>query len=186
MLRPYQTVQERNICAHVIPACDNFIWLRTCYIPELQGQYEELLGISGAEDDLGVGRPWILDDAKLYDFGSDRDTIVTRIAQRMPSLCDSFPASVIEDYEQLEENLETGDETELEKASHRVRSVLCVIDEEAINNQVIKLFWLGPYGKCLWHNQIEPGELQEITGTFRGSFTLVEAIWSFGTEGERG
>ncbi|SPO05069.1 uncharacterized protein DNG_07754 [Cephalotrichum gorgonifer] len=185
VLRPHQTPQERRISAHVSPPCYNFVWLRTCYDPELQSQYDELLRASGAEGDLAMGREWVLDDATLYDFGSERSEIVTRIVRRIPSLCDTYWASVEEDYDYRVEN-ESADESELVRASNRVRSGVCVADEGAIKEQMVKIFWLGEHGQCLWHNEVEPDMVEEMSGTFKGGYSLSEGVGTLFTEGERG
>ena len=187
MLRPRQTVQERRISANLCPPCHKFVWLRTCYDPSLQAQYDELLHASGAMGDMAMGREWVLDDAALYDLGSDRGEIVRRTVRRIPSLCDPYWASVEEDYERyLDYEEEDGDESELERASNRVRSALCVVDEGAIKERMIKVFWLGADGQCLWHNEIDPADVEEMSGTFLGGYTLSEGVETLFTRGERG
>ena len=188
VLRPHQTPQERFISANLAPPCGTFVWLRTCYDPALQSPYDELLRASGAADELAMGPEWILDDAARYDFGSaERSEIVARLVQRIPSLGDVYWASVEEDYEHWSvERFETGDESEPLRASNRVRSGVCVVDEEAIWTQMIKVFWLGVHGECLWHNEIAPDRVEEMSGTFKGGYSLEEGAGGLFTEGERG
>jgi hypothetical protein len=161
--------------------------LRTCYDPALQSQYDELLRASGAGGDLAMGPEWILDNAARYDFGSERSEIVARLVRRIPSLCDPYRASVEEDYDVYRvEDQESGHESELVRASNRVRSGVCVVDEEAIRKQMVKIFWLGEHGQCLWHNEVAPDMVEAMSGVFKGGFSLEEGVEGFFTVGERG
>lgn len=164
--------------------CNNFVWLRTCYDTSLQAEYDDLFSASGI--DYAMGDDWVLDNVALYDFGSDRAEIVKRIVRRILSLCDVYWASVVEDYDLFLEGEEVGGRDELEEASLRARSAVCVVDEGAIREKMIKVFWLGAHGECLWHNEVEPGEIEGMCGTFRGGYSLVEGVETIFTHGCKG
>ena len=175
VLRPHQTPQERFISANLAPPCGTFVWLRTCYDPALQSQYDELFRASGAGGDIAMEPEWVLDEAARYDFGSERREIVARLVRRIPSLGDVYWAGVEEDYEHWSaESFERGDESELVRASNRVRSGVCVVDEEDIRKRMIKVFWLGAHGECLWHNEVAPDMVENMSGAFLGGYSLEE------------
>jgi len=179
VLLPFQTAQERRISLRLkAPNCDNPVWLRLCYDPALEARYAELesRSVIGAPPS-GVDRDMVLDNADLYNLGSNpgRDAILEMVTRRIPAIADTIIGSVIEDYEGYELS-EDADEEPLERASEMTVMLLCVVDDAAVEEGLVKLFWLDSHGRCVWSNKIDPPDLQSMRGTFLGGYTLAEAV----------
>lgn len=170
MLVPFQTVQERKIQ----PALEDPVWLRTCYNPDLDQAYKELVDDAELSEGYSIAdRTAVLDDSSLYNFGSDWDKILTRI----PSLCDFVTGSVSEDYDHWEE-YEEGESnmSEFERLSGRVHTVVYVVDEDAIKEGLVKIMWLDSHGNCLWDNKMKPNGLTTLRRGLMGGGSLCEMV----------
>ncbi|RSM08483.1 hypothetical protein CDV31_008120 [Fusarium ambrosium] len=185
VLQPHQTIQERNICANRWGLATP-VWVRTCYEPALEDEYEDLKEDWACEGDGLLGacpeEYFLLEDAALYDAGPDydRDHIVRTIVTRLPSLGDFYPYP--HKLERKEEELEElkGQEGEVSNyklvaASCKAEAVLYVLDAEAIRENLIKLMWLDGNGNRIWNNKIEPSSMEGMRATFSDGYTLLEA-----------
>ena len=167
---PFQTIQERK----VHPSLGDPVWLRTCYKPELDEAYEELVDEAELVDGYALtDNPYILDNSSLYDSGSDWMKILSKI----PSLCDFISGSVSEDYDVWDEH-EAGERemSELERISCRFYTVVYVVDEEAIKEHLVKIMWLDSHGNCLWDNKMKPDGLTGMHGALSGGGSLYEMV----------
>lgn len=168
ILEPRQTPQERNIstgfCGGLAP-----IWLRTCYLPELEPQYQDLAERAELGPARSVEPGRVLDDRTLYDFGEDWEMVLGRL----PGLMDGTWWD--EEGEYPEEEIEEG-EDDVEQASRRVRNLVYVVDEEAVRKGLVKVKWLDEIGCAVWENWIVPECLMGFTVGLLDGLTLAKAV----------
>lgn len=126
----------------------------------------------------------VLDDVGRYDaavVGADVDGLVAALMEKIPGFCDGLQGSVVEDYEDWGGGGgEEEEETALESASRRAAGLVYLVDEEAVEDYVVKLLWLDVHGRCVWRNKVLPGELMGLSGAFKGGYSLSEAVESHG------
>jgi hypothetical protein len=85
VLAPHQTIKERNLLNHVSSHLHDPFWIRTCYAPELQAAWEEILE-EGLAEWKDLDELLVLNDENLYGgYGSDW----TKIFLRLPMLPDA-------------------------------------------------------------------------------------------------
>ncbi|KAF7546068.1 hypothetical protein G7Z17_g8690 [Cylindrodendrum hubeiense] len=179
VLQPHQTIQERNVSALIEFGYTTPLWLRVCYDPDLEDQYNRFLDNCDIEDFFNMEDEqddMTLDDALLYDAGPsyDRDAILNTMVTRIPSLFDK-PRSFHMDPESEVD----GEKSALEFAEERAHTFLFVADAEAIKEHMLKIMWLDCYGNCVWNNKIEPCEVAGMCAMFLGGFTLTEAVHGY-------
>lgn len=155
-----QTPNERFVGVGRGGGGNGFIWLRTCYgKPEVQEAWEKSVDCF-YEEGSGIQKHQILEDAELYNFGSDQESIVSGLLRRIPSICDTISGSVVEDYSfdrsgWPPEEGEDGTEEALTKASNRVVRMVFVADEASIMGDHFRILWLDTHGRCVWENKMK-------------------------------
>lgn len=168
MLRPFQTVRERNVSVLVR---EDPPWVRLCYDAALAEKYVELqraVGFGGHSD--AVIEALRLDDPERYDFGDDLEIARASLLERIPSLCD---ANVDPD------NHPTSEEDQsLEALSDRMVLAVYIADREAIAKGLVKIMWLDIHGRSLMVNQISPrlGSIARVTSQLSQGFSMEEIV----------
>ncbi|CAJ2512947.1 Uu.00g010660.m01.CDS01 [Anthostomella pinea] len=160
ILTRHQTVRERNLSFWVHSGRNSPVWLRTCYLPELAV---------------------ILDDEALYaPLAEDW----SRILLRVPVIPDtgrySYGEEVIEDLHDFDERPGPGEEFKLPlyEAALKERTMLYLIDEEALREKLIKILWLDIHGSCVWENRLRPDERLEFRGRMFEGGLWVTCMWN--------
>lgn len=177
VLIPRQTIQERNIGSSRHTMLTEPIWLRTCYDAELDAAYWELRDMCELGGYTSLDPDRILEDATLYDFGSDKDAILAGVLERIPTLCDfemtDSPEHLEGEYDRLD-----GTEDALERADKEAVFLMYVVDAEAIREKLVKIMWLDIHGRCRWYSKSDHYDVMELRGMFLGAYRLVEALES--------
>ncbi|KAL9489363.1 hypothetical protein ACSS6W_001640 [Trichoderma asperelloides] len=170
-LAPFQTTQERIICANAHTTRWKPVFVRTCYREDLNKAYEILID-RGAIAEYGE-----LNDRARYDGSS-----LSQVLQRIPLLVDTQPMSVIEDAEDWDwkqkQKPPTNElpEDSLEKADRDDCTLLYMADEEALLEGLVKIKWIGLHGQCIWENKIHPNALQIFGGLLSDGQGLQELV----------
>ncbi|KAI8963209.1 hypothetical protein F5Y11DRAFT_163535 [Daldinia sp. FL1419] len=167
VLVPRQTIHERNLSSRTCLGRYAPVWLRTCYLPELadtytnwcKGDLEHLLG------------HWsqVLNDEALYSSCGDD---WSRILLRIPAIADTIEyifdndGIIQEDEEDFEPPPGPGEEFKmtLYEAGRKEKTMLFLIDEEALRSGFLKIFWLDIHGNCVWENRLRPNNMLEFRG----------------------
>ncbi|KAM0433896.1 hypothetical protein ACHAPT_003839 [Fusarium lateritium] len=189
-LEPLQrkTIQERNICVSKYGIA-TLVWVRTCYEPALEDQYQDLKEEWACEGGgLGGACPeeyYLLEDAALYDAGPDygRDRILRTVMTRLPTLSDFLwsPQDIEwreKELKEIEEEEESISNAKLLRASLDAEALLYILDAEAIQENLVKLMWLDTHGNSVWNNKIEPDTMDGMRAMFSRGYTLFEATES--------
>lgn len=162
---PHQTTQERNVALQTHAAHHAPVWLRTCYAPALADIYATFA--LDLESILG-NISQILDDKAVYGPFSDD---WSRVLLRIPAIVDTvfYVDEADADLRSMEGvYLPPGEGEEyrqgLYDAQLRETTMLYLIDEEALQTDMIKVLWLDIHGNCIWDNRILSGRLREFKG----------------------
>jgi hypothetical protein len=141
------------------------VWIRTCYAPDLQGAYEDVLEAAAELDE--VDPELVLENESLYG-AFDKDW--AKILLRMPLLPDTVPYCggdpEQDDGPYHDEPPDDERLMPLFDASRREKQVVYLIDEEALRNKVVKLLYLDIHGHAVWHNKIAPEHIWEREATY--------------------
>jgi hypothetical protein len=124
------------------------IWLRTCYAKDLAQNYISPRRHSSIVDDRHI-----LDDETLYShLASDWRQILFRV----PSIPDVVhllgdpnleEANITDDmYDEPEEEYQRP----IYEAERVERTLVYLLDEEALREKVFKVIWLDVHGNCVW------------------------------------
>jgi hypothetical protein len=152
---PHQTAQERKL--GVVPDGSRAIWLRTCYLPDLDDAYQDMVD---SEADVYVASDHMFDDAHLYDFGERWD----RVLERMPSLCDRWIDVEEPDWDD-DSGLDPADlKFELRGAARRAVVMVYLLDRQALVEKLITVMWLDSHGEFVWWYRVDADGLQSLTG----------------------
>jgi hypothetical protein len=166
MFVPYQSVQERDISTRFCSGW-NIVWLRTCYKSSLAERYLWIEQTAGARADTGCleSLDHILDDPSLYSFtGSDQE-ILDQLLLRLPGLTDAHGVtdefgdgsfllygSGQNDLEAMQQAEEDEELEEIRKVALNVQNFVYVVDEEAVEKNIVKIWWFNEFGKIIWDN----------------------------------
>ncbi|KAJ3558032.1 hypothetical protein NPX13_g9806 [Xylaria arbuscula] len=163
---PHQTVRERNLSTKARMAHQSPVWLRTCYSPELASVYK---GWVNSELDYVSRRgTQVLDDEALYaPFADDWSCVLLRV----PAIADAVHY-VFEDDGNLWNPREyfdppgKGEEFMMPfyEAMVEEKTLLFLIDEEALRDKLVKILWLDIHGTCVWDNRLSPDQVLAFTG----------------------
>jgi hypothetical protein len=168
MFTPHQSIQERNLSAKF--CCGwNIIWLRTCYTPELSQRYLELEQTVGARVEGGCleSPDQVLDDGSLYAFVGTDQEILDQLLLRLPGMTDANGIQDVHgdgsfllygngknDPEVIEQS-QADDGSVIKTVALNAQNVVYVVDDEAIRNNVVKVWWFDEFGKIVWDNIVE-------------------------------
>jgi hypothetical protein len=133
----------------------------------------------------------VLDDASLYSFeGSDQE-VLDQLLLRIPGLTDA--QGVLDEYKdgsvityasgkndpdslRIVEALE-GQLKEVSKVGLLVQNMVFVVDEDAVQRNVVKVWWFDEFGKILWDNYMRPeSKLRWVIGPVLGEHTLEDMV----------
>ncbi|KAJ2970859.1 hypothetical protein NUW58_g9575 [Xylaria curta] len=164
VLAPHQTLQERNLSLRTELGRGAPVWLRTCYSRVLAETYAEWCEEVDLETIVGHASQ-ILDDENLYSpFADDWSGILLRV----PAIADTvrYMDNETEIYEERYESPGSGEEFKrpLFEAKVKEKTMLFLVDEEALRTNMVKLLWLDVHGRCVWENRLRPDNLLEFHG----------------------
>lgn len=179
MLAPYQTVQERSIGG----GC-SAIWLRTCYLPELNAA-NHAMTLDGYVLDVIVDPVAVFDDAALYD-SVQWDSVLLR----MPSMCDSDQWGELGEcptpWDPWEDAPPQSDHSyELFAAYARAATMVNLLDQQALEEGLVTVMWLDNFGECVWWVRVQPDDLQSFcryTKATGGLLGMLNSIWGMEEE----
>ena len=148
------------------------IWLRTCYAPELAANYTAL----GLLDDF-VNPRNVLDDEALYgSFAGDWRQIFIRVPS-IPDVQQILGDPDLEADPIPDENWGEPDE-EYQRPAHeaqkREKTIMYLLDEEALRERVTKVMWLDAHGNCVWDFKIR--DIWEFQGPLLRGLFITEII----------
>jgi hypothetical protein len=163
---PHQSAQERNLSAKLCSGW-NIVWLRTCYEPSLEQAYRDLERSAGARADVGCleGPEHILDDASLYAFVGSDQQVLDQLLLRLPGLTDA--KGVMDEYgdgsvllygsgkndpEAIERAEKDDVCRELRLVELNVQNFVYVVDDEAVQKGLVKIWWFDERGNIVWDN----------------------------------
>jgi hypothetical protein len=161
VLVPHQTVLERNLALRI----NDCLWLRTCYEPSLAAAYEELTRsiLSSADDAHRV-----LDSEALYgSLGSD----LAELFLRMPQLPDTVPYYGYPETEDLPFRDGPPDDQSmvpLYNAMVKEKLVIYLLDNEALQRNMLKVRWFNLSSNSVWWNWLSPLDTQSFEGHLFG------------------
>lgn len=99
---------------------------------------------------------------------------------RMLSLVDSIQGTVEEDYEDAlpwsDEDYEMYEEGSVDRASVECVNILYVVDEEALQEQLVKMKWLYWRGKSVWECKIRPESMASMAGALANGLLLYDFV----------
>ncbi|KAI0197888.1 hypothetical protein F4808DRAFT_284725 [Astrocystis sublimbata] len=181
VLVPHQTTRERNLSLRTEMGRYAPVWLRSCYDQELSSAYVEWLGGMELEHVLGHWSQILDDESRYARFADDW----TRLLLSAPAIADTVryvyetDASLqdpAEDYEPPED-----DERRLPlyEAMVRERTMLFLVDEDALRTGFIKVLWLNDHGACVWDNRLRPDQMLAFKGHLfdGGSLATLSEEW---------
>jgi hypothetical protein len=191
---PHQTIQERNISARCCYGW-NIVWLRTCYAPALAQKYLELERSVGAKVDMGcLTNPTnVLDDPALYAFQGTDQGVLDQLLLRIPGLTDN--KGILDEYgdgtflaygsgKNDPDEIERAEDDELRIVALEVQNFMYVVDDEAVEKGIIKVWWFDEFGKIIWDNTTTADvDLSGIIGGFMDGQGFVDVV---GEDSERG
>ncbi|KAI1293938.1 hypothetical protein F5Y03DRAFT_326850 [Xylaria venustula] len=179
VLVPHQTVGERNVSARAAEGKFAPVWLRTCYSPELASVYDQWT--VDLEYELNHWSQ-VLDDEALYaPFAADW----SRLLLRVPGIADTVRYTV-EDDGNLWDPAEDYDpppgpdenyKMPFHEAMIRERTILFLIDEEALRDELVKVLWLDIHGVCVWDNRIRTSQMLAFRGQIFDSGGSLDALY---------
>lgn len=174
VLAPFQTIHERNAALSAPNGRNSPIWLRTSYVAGLADNYEvpnELHNIVRAQD--------VLDNEKLYNnLADDWRKIFLRVPS-MPDTDQSSPDAPDEYvYEDPDEEWGPAPEEEYKCAVHKAqkleKTMLYLLDEEALRENLVKVMWIDAHGNCVWDFKVQ--DLESFQGPLKSGLSLYEII----------
>jgi hypothetical protein len=174
VLAPHQTFKERNLSQHVASRLNQPLWIRTCYDPDLQAVYEQMIE-AGLRDSENPDRLLVLDNEELYGgFGEDW----AKVFLRLPLIPDAV-AYLGGDPEQEDVPLDVeqpDEETHLPlfRALLRDKQAVFLVDEQALRTNLVKILYLDIHGQAVWQNTIEPEEIEYFEANYyKGGMLLL-------------
>ncbi|PLN80635.1 hypothetical protein BDW42DRAFT_194304 [Aspergillus taichungensis] len=187
ILRTHQTIYERNLS---IPNCTGIqtVWLRTCYDADVADKYADM------KTEAYVIGDKILDDPTRYALGENWRMVLAR----MPGITDLWGLSVQNgdgtllkyrsglDDEEIRaqyERIEDPDARLLALKGLEFQALLFLVDREAIETGLVKLFWLDEYGCIAWENRVAPARMYQLAGALLGATSLGELTQGNATRG---
>jgi hypothetical protein len=191
---PHQTIQERNIGARHCYGW-NIVWLRTCYAPSFTQKYLELERSAGARADMGclTDPNNVLDDLTRYAFTGTDQQILDQLLLRIPGLTDA--KGVLDEYgdgsflaygsgKNDPDEIIRVEGDELRTVALGIQNFVYVVDEEAVEKGIIKVWWFDEFGKIVWDNiTTVDADLSGILGGFMDGQGFVDVV---GEESGRG
>jgi hypothetical protein len=157
VLVPHQNQQERA-CGH--DPRERAVWLRTCYAPDLDNIYQDMLGQTC---DTVVFPEHILDNRDLYAFEDKWDHVLNRI----PTLCDAYSNEDEYNWFMSDDPPSLSDSTYgLWDAALRQTVMVYLVDRQALVEKLVTVMWLDCHGECVWWYRIKAdyNDVMSFTG----------------------
>ncbi|KAF2134919.1 hypothetical protein P153DRAFT_12612 [Dothidotthia symphoricarpi CBS 119687] len=196
---PHQSIQECNLSAKFCSGW-NTVWLRTCYSPSLTQKYREIEQTMGARAEVGCleSPDHVLDESSLYGFrGSDQE-VLDQLLLRIPCLTDAH--GVVDEYGDgslllygsgqndpgaIKHAEEDEAFEEIRKLGLNVQNFVYVVDDEAVEKNLVKIWWFNEFGKIIWDNvSVAPySDLSGMLGAIQDGQGFEELV---GEESQRG
>ncbi|OAA42475.1 hypothetical protein BBO_05138 [Beauveria brongniartii RCEF 3172] len=161
VLKPFQTIRERNLSRLGTPA--NPIWITACYEESLHQQYcdlERQSEVGGA----AVKTEMVLSDPDVYNINGDINALAARIVERLPALFDGHSA------------IRRGVGQDLVSLSRRMEALVYVADKESVLGGFVKVLWFDGHGQLLLASRLEPEELEGMTGLWADGYSMRDAV----------
>ncbi|KAI8939183.1 hypothetical protein NX059_005016 [Plenodomus lindquistii] len=198
IFKPYRSNHERNLSAKFCCGWDT-LWLRTCYTLALSQQYLELEQAVGVrvEGSCLENSNHVLNDASLYAFIGTDQQVMDQLLLRLPGLTDSQgiqdeygDGSLLlygngkNDAEAIEKS-ESGDERQVKTVALNVQNFVYAVDDEAEENNIIKVWWFDGFGKIVWDNiaDVPESNLDGILGAIMNGQGFADLV---GEDSQRG
>ena len=196
---PHQSFQERNLSA-IFCSGWNTVWLRTCYKASLTQKYLEIEKTVGARAEVGclVSPDHVLDEPSLYGFKGSDQGVLDQLLLRFPGLTDAqgitdeygdgsllLYGSGQDDVEAIKRAEEDEEYEEVRKVALKVQNFVYVVDDEAVERKVVKIWWFDEFGKIIWDNIADPleSDLDGMLGAIMDGQGFAELV---GEDSERG
>ena len=167
-------MHERNAALSTTGGRLSPIWLRTCYAAELTESYLTL--VPNWLDNI-MDPSEVLDDEAMYsDLAGDWRQIFLQV----PSIPDVVQILGDPDLEDVAIPDDEWGEPEEEyqrpvhEAQKREETLIYLLDEEALREQVVKVMWLDKHGNCVWDFKVR--DLVEFQGPLKRGLFLTEII----------
>jgi hypothetical protein len=184
VLAPHQTIKERNLSQNVASVLNDPLWIRTCYAPDLQAVYEQMIE-AGLRDSENPDRLLVLDNEELYGgFGDDW----AKVFLRLPLI----PDAVIyyggdPELDDVPVDVEQPAEEKylpLFQAWLKDKQAVFLVDEQALRTNLVKVLYLDDHGQAVWQNTISPEEIEYFEGNYtKGSMlSLIKEMCYNGDE----
>ncbi|KAF3062406.1 hypothetical protein GL218_02918 [Daldinia childiae] len=110
----------------------------------------------------------ILDDETLYASCADD---WSRVLLRVPAIADTIRYTyetddIVQEDEEDFDRPGPGEEFKmgLYEAGRQEKTMLFLVDEQALRAGLVKILWLDIHGKCVWENRLGPHNLLEFRG----------------------
>lgn len=159
VLEPFQTASERNLEGLFTRS----YCLRTCYAPELADVAEDMMS---KMVDLSEN---VLNNEELYNFESDW----SRILWRLPSICDRIWAP--DDLDLASAPTDAAQRL-LWEADNAAIVLLCLLDRQALEENLITILWLDCHGEAVWWNKIDPENTLYLSGFLEVGMNVGELV----------
>ncbi|KAI1440104.1 hypothetical protein F5Y02DRAFT_423314 [Annulohypoxylon stygium] len=160
VLPSMQTIQERNFCARRLTHTYHEPALVRTYYGPVNGESRDEPFRAMARDFVLQGcveKDGIWDDRTLYDVGDDWHRIVLRV----PGLGDE------EVRRDVPPSANDRDELDLWLLEKRLATQLYVVDREAMEQGMIKVFYLDPHGNAAWSHKFKVEVMLEYNGAWQ-------------------
>jgi hypothetical protein len=172
LFTPHQTPCERNLSA------------------SLSQVYRTLEKEAGARVEGGCleSPAHILDDAALYAFNGTDQEVLDQLLLRMPGLTDAMGimdefgdgsllvyGSGKDDGDAIERAEKGGD---IARVELEVQNFVYVVDQEALEKGIVKIWWFDEHGKIVWDNvaRVPESDLCGMTGAMLDGQGFVDLV----------
>ncbi|KAI2469160.1 hypothetical protein F4781DRAFT_442916 [Annulohypoxylon bovei var. microspora] len=187
VLPAMQTVQERNFCSRKLTHQTNDTALvRTHYGARHDAAYAALARAAVGSTCVKESSVW--DDQALYDVGDDWPRVLLRVPELGDELATLGEADYYEGDGALDRDPPPASDRDALEAwlwDRRLATRLYVADREALENGMLKVFYLDPHGNAVWSHKFSTKVLLEYEGAWL-SMSLAEINESFSLTRENG
>ncbi|KAI1090521.1 hypothetical protein F5B19DRAFT_494345 [Rostrohypoxylon terebratum] len=173
VLPSMQSIQERNFCARRLTHTSNEpAIVRTYYGPVNGEDRDDAFKVLTQNSSLGwcIGKNGIWDDRTLYDVGDDWHRVVLRV----PGLGDEEATLGEREYydgdgttlDSIPPSANDRDQLDAWLSGKRLATRFYVVDREAMEQRMIKVFYLDPHGNAVWSHKFKADVMLEYAGAW--------------------
>ncbi|KAI1458539.1 hypothetical protein F4805DRAFT_423788 [Annulohypoxylon moriforme] len=192
ILPSMQTIQERNFYARRLTQTSHEPALVRTYYGTIDGENRDEAYKAMAQNFLleaCVDENGVWDDRTLYDVGDNWQNVVLR----MPGLGDEEATLGREDeyydgdgvLDRDPPGADERDKLEVWLRKKKLATRLYVVDREAMEKGMVKVFYLDPHGNVAWSHKFRTEAMLEYTGAWHG-MNWADINWCFSETGEDG